>query len=139
MHFVIHWIGIDGAFPKLACNFYLVFSVKSTVTAKKIKLNKKKIEIRFAYSKYKVQGATFEFATLDLRRKAIKKTAESHKQFCFIYVQLSQLQSLKGVSLLEPNSLDDINNQPHHKLQTDDKELQKLENIMLLLFINTPA
>ncbi len=86
--------------------------------AKGTRLNRKQIEISpgFAYTEYKVQRATFKSATLDLRRKTIKKTAESYKRFCFIYVQLSRVQSLKGVLLLEPISLDDINKQPHHEL-----------------------
>ncbi len=68
-------------FPNLARNVYPVFPVKSTVTAKRIRFNRKQIGIspRFAYTKYKVQGATFKSATLDLQYKTIKKTAKSHK------------------------------------------------------------
>ncbi len=65
----------------------------------------------------------FKSATLDLQCKTIKKTAESHKRFCSIYMQQSRVQSLEEVSLLEPISLDDFNNQPHHELQTDDEQL----------------
>lgn len=55
-------------------------------------------------------------AILDLRRD--NKTAKYgvHKKFCSIYVQLSQLQTLKGVQLLEQIELEDINNEPHPKL-----------------------
>lgn len=38
-------------------------------------------------------------------------------------MQLSQLKSLEKVSLLKQNSLDNINNQPHHQLQADNKQL----------------
>ena len=105
------------------------------------RLNRKQIGIspRFAYTKYKVQGAMFKSAILDLQQKTIKRTVESHKQFYSIYMQLLKLQSLERVSFLKPISLDDINNQPHHEFQTDNEQLQKLENITLLSFINAVA
>ncbi len=128
-------------FPNLPRNVYLIFPVKSTVTAKEIRLNKKQIGISpgFAYTEYKVQGAMFKSATLDLQCKTIKKTTKSHKRFCSIYVQLSRVQSLEGISLLEPISLDDIKNKPHHELQTDNERLQKLEDIALSSFTNAAA
>ncbi len=115
--------------------------MKLTVMTKRTRLNGKQIGISpgFAYTEYKVQRATFKSATLDLQRKMIKKTAESHKQFCSIYLQLSKVQSLEGVSLLEPISLDDINNQPYHALQTDDERHQKFGDIMLSSFTNAAA
>ncbi len=81
------------SFPNLLRNVYPVFFMKSTITAKKTRLIRKQIGISpgFAYTKYKVQGTKFKSATLDLQRKIIKKTAESHKQFCSIYVQLSKV------------------------------------------------
>ena len=105
-------------FPNLLRNVYPFFPVKSTVTAKKTRLSRKQIGISlgFAYTKYKIQEATFKFATLDPQHKTIKKTAKSHKRFRAIYIQVPQLQSLEKVSLLEPISLDEINNQPHHEL-----------------------
>lgn len=78
----------------------------------------------------------FKSATLDLQQKIIKRTAKSHKRFCSIYVQLSRFQSLERILLLEAILLDDINNQPYHKLQTDDRQLQKLGDITLLSIIN---
>ncbi len=55
-------------FPNLPRNVYPVFPVKSTVTAKGTRLNRKQIGISpgFAYTEYKVQEATFNSATLDL-------------------------------------------------------------------------
>ncbi len=125
-------------FPSFPRNVYPVFSVKSTVTTKEIRLNTKKIGISlgFAYIKYKVQRAKFKSATFDLQRKTIKKIAESYKRFCYIYMQLLRVQNLKGVSILEPILLYNINNQPHHELRTDNERLQKLKNIMLLFFTN---
>lgn len=54
--------------------------------------------------------------TINLLRKTMKETVERHKQYCSINIQLSRLQSLGGVSLLEPISFDNINNQTHHDL-----------------------
>lgn len=70
----------------------------------------------FAITDYKVQGATFKEAVLDLRRKSVDKTKNSHKTFCSTYVQLSRLQSLEGLHLLEPIELNDINNFPDPNL-----------------------
>ncbi len=128
-------------FPNLPRNIYPVFPLKSTVKAKRTRLNRKQIRISpgFASTEYKVQGATFKSATLDLQCKTIKKTAECHKRFCSIYVQISRVQSLERVSLLEPISLDDINNQSHYKLQTDGEQLQKLGDITLSSFTNAAA
>ena len=76
----------------------------------------------FAVTDYKVQGATFKTAVLDLRRGQ-KVRKESHKRFCSTYVQLSRLQSLDGVQLLERIELSFINQKPHINLQQARKEL----------------
>ncbi len=112
-------------FPNLPRKVYLIFPVKSSVTAKKATFKKKQISITpgFAYTKYKVQVATFKSATLDLQQNTVKRTIENHKRFCSTYVQLSRLQSLEGVLLLKPISLEDVNNQPHHQLQVEDEQL----------------
>lgn len=49
-------------------------------------------------------------------------------------MQLSKLQNLDRLSLLEAISLDDINNKSHHKLQVKDKQLKKIRDITSLLF-----
>lgn len=54
-------------------------------------------------------------------------------------MQLLRLQSLEGVSLLEPISLDNNNNQCHHELQTDNEQLQRLGDITLSSFTNVVA
>ncbi len=125
-------------FPNLPRNVYPVFPVKSSVMAKGATFKRKQIGITpgFAYTEYKVQGATFRSATLDLRRRTVKRTTENHKRFCSIYVQLSRLPSLEGVSLLEPISLEDVNNQPHHQLQVEDERLKRLGDITSLSFAN---
>lgn len=84
-------------FQKFLYHLYLVFSVKSTIMIKKIRLNGKQVETssRFTYTKYKVQRTIFNPSILDLQQKIIKKIAESYKQFCSIYVQLLRLQIWK--------------------------------------------
>ncbi len=68
-------------FSSLPHNVYLVFLMKSTITAKETRLNKKSIGISlgFAYIKYKIQEATLKSAILNLPYKTINKTAEIHK------------------------------------------------------------
>lgn len=75
-------------FSNILHNVYLVFPIKSSVTAKEAIFKMKQIGItpRFAYTKYKVQGATLKSAILDLQQRTVKKTAENHMRFCFIYV-----------------------------------------------------
>lgn len=61
--------------------------------AKEIKFKKKQIGItpRFAYIKYKVQGAMFKSKTLGLQQKIVNRIAEIFKRFCSIYMQLLRL------------------------------------------------
>lgn len=75
-------------FSSFLPNIYLVFSIKSTVIVKKIKLNKKQIEItlKFVYIKYKAQKAMFQSVVLDLQCKINNKSIKYHKQFCSTYV-----------------------------------------------------
>lgn len=63
------------------------------MTAKKISVNRYQIGLTpgFAFTEYKVQGVTFKPAVLDLQQNSRKRGKKSHKQFCFIYVQLSWL------------------------------------------------
>ncbi len=62
-------------FQNLLRNVYPIFPVKLTVIAKRTRLNRKQIRIcsGFPYTEYKVQGATFKSATLDLQCKTIRK------------------------------------------------------------------
>ena len=81
----------------------------------------------------------FKFIILDLQQKIVKKTAENHMRFYFTYMQLSRLQSLEKISLLEPISLKSVNNQLHYQLQAEDKQLQRLRDIPSLSFANATA
>lgn len=89
--------------------------MKFIVMAKNTRVNRKQIGITsgFVYTKYKTQKVIFKSTVLDLWRKSKKIVGEYHKYFCLIYIQLSRLQSLERLSILEPIRLDDINNQPY--------------------------
>ena len=71
---------------------------------------------------------------LDLWQRTKKRSIENHKQFCSTYVQLSRLQSLEGILFLKLIWLEDINNQPHYKLQSENNWLQILGKQTLSLF-----
>lgn len=51
-------------------------------------------------------------------------------------IQLSKLQNLERISLLELISLDKINNNSYYEFQVDDEQLEKFGDITLLSFIN---
>ena len=91
-----------------------------------VKISRWQISIApaFALTENKVQEATFKFAILDLRRKKkVNKAGTttqsrnaknddewSPKRFCSVYVQLSRLETLAGVKLLERINFEDIDN-----------------------------
>lgn len=62
-----------------------------------------------------------------LHRKSNSGIEGLYKKFCSIYVQLSRLQTLDEVQLLQPITLEDIGNKPNPKLQ---KESLKLNDIL---------
>ena len=69
-------------------------------------------------------------AILDLQRSQFANNV-SHKAFYSTYVQLSHLQSLEGVQLLQTISLKDINNQPNLCLPQVNTKLDILSRITL--------
>ena len=83
------------------------------------------ITLGFALTEYKVQGATFDSAVVDLKCQS-RGEIVTHKRFCSTYVQLSRLCSFAGLGLFQPIDITDINNQPHPQLQ--DKDL-RLDNV----------
>lgn len=89
-----------------------------------------------AVTNYKVQGATFQTAVLDLRKGSKKDGRILHKRFCSTYVQLSRLQSFKSVHLLEKIGLEDINNKPHPKLEEATEKLDELSDGTLNCWTN---
>ena len=107
----------------------------------KIKTRQLPLAPAFALTEYKVQGATFKKAVLDLRRPAKHKTQRkedwNHQRFCSVYVQLSRLQTLEGVQLLQPIEFSDINNRPHPALLHATAELDQLSHSTLNLWLTS--
>ena len=83
------------------------------------------IKLGFTLTKYKIQGAIFDKAVVDLKRHFGGSIA-THKRVCSTYVQLSRLHTFAGLGLLQPIDITDINNQPY--LQLYNKDL-RLDNI----------
>lgn len=91
----------------------------------------------FAVTDYKVQRATFRSTVLDLRRESKLDGQNSYKRFCSNYIQLSRLQSLDGIHLLEGIELEDINNKPHPKLEKTARKLDEQLDITLMCWTNS--
>ncbi len=88
----------------------------------------------FAVTEYKVRGATFRTAVLDLHKNTKSGDKGLHKRFCSIYVQLSRLQTLDGVQLLQPITLDDIGSKPHPTLSEESLNLNDRSDRTLSLW-----
>ena len=94
----------------------------------------------FALTEYKVQGSQYRNAVLDLSRQSKARTVDaSHKRNCSVNVQLSRLESFGGVHLLEPVTLDDLDNQPHPELRDEDHRLQQLAALTMRLETDGPT
>ena len=106
-----------------------VFSGSFTVDVGNMRVTRHQVPIgpAFALTEYKVQGSTYDYAVLDLSRKsrAYKENA-LHKRYCSVYVQLSRLRSLRGLHLLQPLTLNDLQNKMHRKLHEEDCRLEQL-------------
>jgi hypothetical protein len=87
----------------------------------------------FALTEYKVQGLTFRTAVLDLSRKSYANGEDaSHSRHCSTYVQLSRLQVMDRLWLLEPVTLSDLRNSMHRELIAEDQRLKQLAAATLL-------
>lgn len=106
-------------------NVFPIFLAKSTLTICGISITRLQIPMTpgFAVTEYKVQGATFQSAILDLHRNSKSGDKGSHKRFCSTYVQLSRLQTLNGGQLLQLITLDDIVSKPYSRLQEESLNL----------------
>lgn len=86
----------------------------------------------FVVTDYKVQGATFRTAVLDLHRKSNSGSGGLHKKFCSTHVQLSHLQTLNGVQLLQSIMLEDIESKPDPKLQEESLNIKS--DVVIMVF-----
>jgi hypothetical protein len=81
----------------------------------------------FSLTDYKVQGATLAAAILDLKNDPTIRGRDRHQKFCSLYVQLSRLQSSKGLYLLQKLDMADIQFGPDPRLSTELERLRELE------------
>ncbi len=117
-------------------NVFPVFPARSTLTMRGISVTSLQIPMTlgFAITDYKVQEATFRTVVLDLHRDSKARDKGLHKRFCSTYVQLSRLQTLDGVGLLQPITLDDIGSKPHLKLQNESLKIDNMSDQTLMLW-----
>ena len=86
----------------------------------------------FALTEYKVQGSTYRYGVLDLARWTYGTGEDAaHSRYCSGYVQLSRLQMMENLWLLEPITLGDLRNKMHHELVAEDLRLQQLAAMTL--------
>jgi hypothetical protein len=81
----------------------------------------------FSLTDYKIQGSTLTTAVLDLKDDPFTKGQDHHKKYCSIYVQLSRLQSLNGLYLLQKIDMDDLRFCPDSRLLSEMERLRALE------------
>ncbi len=86
------------AFSGLDHSVIPIFPINSSLPINGARLIQWQVPIcpAFALTKYKVQGATFKTAVLDLQRGPKSQWISTHKRFCSTYLQLSRLKSLSG-------------------------------------------
>ena len=85
----------------------------------------------FALTKYKVQWSTH---MLDLARRTYGTREDAaHSRHCSGYVQLSRLQMMDNLWLLEPITLGDLRKKMHRELVAKDLRLQQLAAVTLQL------
>jgi hypothetical protein len=86
----------------------------------------------FALTEYKVQGSTYRTAVLDLSRLTYARGEDAaHSRHCSAYVQLSRLQVMDRLWLLEPVTLGDLRNRMHRELVAEDQRLRQLAAVTL--------
>jgi len=106
------------AFEDLEAKDIPVFPIERSITFKGWSIRRKQIPIcpGFSLTDYKAQGATLKTAVLDLKDDPTAKGQTEHKKFCSMYVQLSWLQSLDGLYLLQAIDIKDLRFLPHEDL-----------------------
>jgi hypothetical protein len=116
-------------FHSLSQDILPIFPLETSVTIKGYSVQQKQVPIcpAFCLTDYKVQGATLPSTILDLKDNHKNRTGDSHRKYCSIYVQLSQLQSLEGLHILQPLKMTDLQHRPDPQLLDEIKQLRALE------------
>jgi len=116
-------------FENLEAKVIPVFPLERSITIKGYSVRRKQVPMcpAFSLTDYKVQGSTLTTAVLDLKDDPAAKGQDHHKKYCSTYVQLSRLQSLDGLYLLQKISMDDLRFCPDDRLLSEMKRLRALE------------
>lgn len=122
-HFFIYVLlertqSLDINFLILPKKVFSIFSAKSTIPIHNISVIRLQILMTpgFVVSEYKVQGAIFQIAILDLHHNSKAGDKSLHKRFYSTYFQLSRLQILDKVKLLQLIILENIKSKSYLKL-----------------------
>ncbi|KAN0074929.1 hypothetical protein V8E54_007540 [Elaphomyces granulatus] len=107
-----------------------IFSSSTSVKIENMSVIRHQVPLTpaWAITDYKVQGSTYDAITVDLHRqdKTSKDSANKHKRYCSVYVQLSRVKSLQGLYLLQPVTLSDLNGKPDKLLVQEDERIAQL-------------
>ena len=106
-----------------------VFPLEKSIILKGYSIRRKQAPMcpAFSLTDYKVQGSTLTKAVLDLKDNPTRKGQDRHKKFCSMYVQLSRLQSLEGLYLLQKIQMSDLQFSPDSRLLTEMERLKRLQ------------
>jgi hypothetical protein len=74
-----------------------------------------------------VQGSTLTTAVLDLKHDPTAGGQDGHKKYCSTYGQLSRLQTLGGLHLLQRIEMKDLRFRPDDRLLIEMENLKALE------------
>jgi hypothetical protein len=110
-------------------NVVPIFPLERSIPIKGYSVRRKQVPVcpAFCLTDYKVQGSTLSSAILDLKTRSNVRGQDHHKRFCSLYVQLSRLQSLDGLYLLQRIEMTDLRYAPDPQLLTEMSRLQSLQ------------
>src|SRR6266496_5058746 len=116
-------------FEDLEAKVIPIFPIERSITIKGYSVRRKQVPMcpAFSLTDYKIQGSTLTTAVLDLKDNPSTKGQDHHKKYCSIYVQLSRLQSLNGLYLLQRIDMDDLRFCPDSRLLSEMERLRALE------------
>jgi hypothetical protein len=118
-----------ATFTSLDPGILPVFPLEKSITVKGYSVRRKQVPLcpAFARTEYKVQGSTLKSAVLDLKDNSKARGQDQHKKFCSTYVQLSRLQSLARLYLLQKIEMKDLQFRPDPQLLAEMRRLQDLQ------------
>jgi hypothetical protein len=114
-------------FPGIDADCVPIFPITFPVRIGEMWITRTQIPVSpaFALTEYKVQGFTYQSAILDLSWKSPPRGRDAmHKRYSSNYVQITRLGTKSGIQLVQPVTMDDLNNKMHPELE---KEFSRLE------------